>query len=74
VLAPLIAAATRVPWVGALAAASLVDGQAALRLGQIAEAELLLGRAAELAVRHGLPRVASEAAELLDHRGLGRGF
>jgi hypothetical protein len=34
----------------------------------------LLGRAAELAVRHGLPRVASEAAELLDHRGLGRGF
>jgi DNA-binding SARP family transcriptional activator/tetratricopeptide (TPR) repeat protein len=66
VLAPLIAAADRVPWVAALAEASLIDGQAALALGQVGDADPLLRRAADLAIRHGLPRVASEAAEALD--------
>lgn len=66
VLAPLVAAAARVPWVGALAEASLVDGQAALVLGEVEEADPLLRRAADLAIRYGLPRVASEAAEALD--------
>jgi DNA-binding SARP family transcriptional activator/tetratricopeptide (TPR) repeat protein len=66
VLAPLIAAATRVPWVAALAEATLVDGQAALLLRHVDEADALLRRAADLAVDHGLPRVASEAAEALD--------
>jgi tetratricopeptide (TPR) repeat protein len=66
VLAPLIAAAERVPWVAALAEASLIDGQAALALDHAKQADPLLRRAADLAIRHGLPRVASEAAEALN--------
>jgi len=65
VLAPLLAAAARVPWVGALAGASLVDGHAALLLGQPGDAEASLRRAAQLARRHGLPRIASDAAAAL---------
>jgi DNA-binding SARP family transcriptional activator len=61
-LAPLLRAAGRVPWVAPLAAASLVDGRAALALGLGDEAMALLERAAELAGRHGLPRIASDAA------------
>jgi hypothetical protein len=64
-LAPLLRAAARVPWVAPLAGASLVDGQAALALGRGAEATALLRRAAELGGRHGLPRIASEAAAAL---------
>ena len=64
-LAPLLRAAGRVPWVAPLAAASLVDGRAALALGLRGEAIALLERAAELASRHGLPRIASEAAAAL---------
>jgi DNA-binding SARP family transcriptional activator len=65
VLAPLLAAAARVPWVAPLAGASLEDGRAALALGLRDEAIALLARAAELARRHGLPRIASEAAAAL---------
>ncbi len=65
VLAPLLRAAARVPWVAPLAAASLVDGRAAATLGLGAEAAALLQRAAELGRRHGLPRIASEAAAAL---------
>ena len=53
------------PWVAPLAGASLVDGHAALALGLGGEATALLERAAELARRHGLPRIASEAAAAL---------
>ncbi len=61
-LAPMLAAAGRVPWVGPLAEGSLVDGLAARRLGEQAESDALLRRAAELGRRHGLRRVAVEAA------------
>ena len=64
-LAPLLAAAARVPWVAPLADASLVDGQAALALGLNGEAATLLARAAALARRYDLPRIASEAAAAL---------
>jgi hypothetical protein len=64
-LAPLLTAAARVPWVAPLAGASLVDGRAALSLGLRGEATALLERAAELGQRHGLPRIASEAAAAL---------
>lgn len=65
VLAPLLAAAARVPWVGGLAAASLVDGQAARALGRDDEAAELLHRAHDLARRHDMPTVADEAQRLL---------
>jgi tetratricopeptide (TPR) repeat protein len=64
-LAPLLAAAERVPWVGPLAAASLVDGQAAQALGRPDEAAALLRRAAALARQHGLAPVARAAAAQL---------
>ena len=65
-LAPLLTAAARVPWVAPLADASLVDGRAALALGLVSEAATSLRRAAELGRRHGLPRIAHEAASALD--------
>ena len=65
-LAPLLAAAERVPWVGPLAEGSLIDGRAARLLGEHAESDTLLRRAAELGSRYGLPRVATEAAALVD--------
>jgi DNA-binding SARP family transcriptional activator len=61
-LAPLLAAAQRVPWVAPLAAASLVDGRAAGLLGLGGESAALLGRAADLGRRYGLPRIARDAA------------
>ncbi len=64
VLAPLLEVAARVPWVGPLAYASLVDGRAAALLGQAQEARLLVDRAAELAARYGLRRLAAEAADV----------
>jgi DNA-binding SARP family transcriptional activator len=64
-LAPLLQAAARVPWVAPLAGASLVDGCAAMMLGRRGEAAAALQRAAELGQRHGLPRIASEAAAAL---------
>jgi hypothetical protein len=61
-LAPLLAAAGRVPWVAPLAAASLVDGRAAGLLGLGGESAALLERAADLGRRYGLPRIARDAA------------
>jgi hypothetical protein len=61
VLAPMLAAADRVPWVAPLADGCLVDGQAALMLSQAEQAYALLRRAAELAGRFQLPRTASLA-------------
>ena len=66
VLAPLLTAAARVPWVAPLAAASLIDAQAALAQDRPAEAAPLLRRAAELASRHGLPAIAAQAASGLE--------
>lgn len=66
VLAPMLAAAGRVPWVSALAEGSLVDGLAARQLGERAESEALLRRAAELGQRYGLRRVAVEAAAAVE--------
>jgi DNA-binding SARP family transcriptional activator/tetratricopeptide (TPR) repeat protein len=64
-LGPLLTAAARVPWVGPLADASLVDGQAALALGLAGEAATSLCRAADLGSRHGMPRIAGAAADAL---------
>jgi hypothetical protein len=62
----MLAAAGRVPWVSALAEGSLVDGLAARQLGERAESEALLRRAAELGQRYGLRRVAVEAAAAVE--------
>jgi DNA-binding SARP family transcriptional activator/tetratricopeptide (TPR) repeat protein len=65
VLAPMLAVARRVPWVGPLAEGCLVDASAAAALGQADEARSLLAQAEEIAVRHGLVHVANAAAERL---------
>ena len=65
VLRPLLEAATRTGWLPALAAGALEDGRAAARLGAADEARAALGRARDLAERHGMRRVAREAAEAL---------
>jgi tetratricopeptide (TPR) repeat protein len=62
VLAPLLLAARRIPWVGALAGATLVDGRAAAMLGLATEAERQLRRAGKLAERYRLSGVARELA------------
>jgi hypothetical protein len=62
VLAPMLAAARRVPWVAPLAEGSLVDGLAAGALGRTDEAHVLLAHAAELAQRYHLPYVTRQAA------------
>ena len=54
VLAPLLAAVERVPWVTALAAALVVDGRALAVLGERARARVTLDRGAALARDHGL--------------------
>jgi DNA-binding SARP family transcriptional activator/tetratricopeptide (TPR) repeat protein len=64
-LGPLLQAAARVPWVAPLAAASLVDGHAAAALGLAGEAAVSWRRAADLGRRHGMPRIAGEAATAL---------
>ena len=61
VLAPLLAAAERVPWVTALAAALVVDGTALGRLGERAWARVTVDRGAALAKDHGLAHVLHEA-------------
>ena len=61
VLAPLLAAAERVPWVAALAAALVVDGTALGRLGERARARAAVDRGAALAGDHGLAHVRREA-------------
>ena len=66
VLAPLLTAAARIPWVASLAAASVIDAQAALAQDRPAEAAPLLRRAASLASRHGLPAIAAQAASSLE--------
>jgi hypothetical protein len=61
VLAPLLGAAERVPWVAALAAALVVDGAALGRLGERTQARAALNRGATLARDHGLVHVLAEA-------------
>jgi len=66
VLAPLLTAAARIPWVAPLAAASLTDAQAALAQDRPAEAAPLLRRAADLANRHGLPTLAAQVSNTFE--------
>jgi DNA-binding SARP family transcriptional activator/tetratricopeptide (TPR) repeat protein len=61
VLAPLLGAVERVPWVAALAAALVVDGEALGRLGEFARARAALDRGTALARDHGLAHVLREA-------------
>ena len=61
VLAPLLGAVERVPWVAALAAALVVDGEALGRLGELAQARAALDRGTALAKDHGLAHVLREA-------------
>jgi tetratricopeptide (TPR) repeat protein len=61
VLAPLLGAVERVPWVAALAAALIVDGEALGRLGETAQARVALDRGTVLASEHGLAHVLREA-------------
>ena len=68
VLAPLLGAVERVPWVAPLAAALVVDGEALSRLGERAQARVALDRSAALAGEHGLVhvrRAAGVAASLV---------
>ena len=60
-LAPLLGAVERVPWVAALAAALVVDGEALGRLGELAQARAALDRGTALARDHGLAHVLREA-------------
>ena len=61
VLAPLLGAAERVPWVATLAAALVVDAQALSHLGELAWARAALDRGTALARDHGLAHVLREA-------------
>jgi tetratricopeptide (TPR) repeat protein len=61
VLAPMLAVAERVPWVGPLAEGSLVDARAAAALGRADEAARLLDRARTVAERFGLAHTAGAA-------------
>jgi tetratricopeptide (TPR) repeat protein len=61
VLAPLLGAVERIPWVAALAAALVVDGEALGRLGELAQARAALDRGMALARDHGLACVLREA-------------
>jgi tetratricopeptide (TPR) repeat protein len=61
VLAPLLGAVERVPWVAALAAALVADGEALARLGELAQARAALDRGTALAENHGLAHVLREA-------------
>ena len=61
VLAPLLAAVERLPWVAALAAALVVDGTALGRLGERGRARAAVDRGAALAGDHGLAHVLREA-------------
>jgi DNA-binding SARP family transcriptional activator/predicted ATPase len=62
ILAPLLAVASRVPWIATEAAALAVDGQALLRLGRPGPAAAALRRSVHLAREHGLPHVLHEAS------------
>ena len=66
VLAPLLGAVEREPWVAALAAALVVDGQALGRLGNRAQAQQALDRGTALAGDHGLLHVQREARTAAD--------
>jgi hypothetical protein len=57
--------ADREPWLTALAAALAADGRALVRLGDVDQARMELGRAERLAAEHGLPHVRREAREAL---------
>ena len=59
-LAPLLAAAGTLGWLPVLAAAGVVDAQAAALLADPAAAAALT-RVAELADRHGMPGVSAAA-------------
>jgi hypothetical protein len=62
VLGPLLTAAERLSWIPALAGGRLVDGRAAVALGDRAAGRLLIGQAVRLAARHHLPIVERDAA------------
>ncbi len=62
-LASLLTVAEQVPWRATLAAALAVDGRALARLGDRDRARTSLRRAADLARRHGLPHVLSDARD-----------
>jgi len=64
VLAPVLAAAEREPWIPALAAALAADGRILARLGQPGQARAELERAARLAGEHGLPHVLRDVREI----------
>ena len=68
VLAPLLAAAERVPWTAALAAALTADGRALIRLGDRDRAAAELQRAERLAGEHGLPHLGRAAQAALGPR------
>jgi hypothetical protein len=57
----LLGAVQRVPWVAALAAALVVDGEALGHLGELAQARAALERGTALAKDNGLVHVLSEA-------------
>jgi len=61
VLAPLLAAVEREPWVTALAAALVVDGAALAHLGERERARAALDRGTALAREHGLAHVLRAA-------------
>jgi DNA-binding SARP family transcriptional activator/tetratricopeptide (TPR) repeat protein len=61
VLAPLLGAVERVPWVAALAAALVVNGGALARLGMHPQARAALDRGTALARDHGLAHVLRAA-------------
>ena len=61
VLAPLLGAVEREPWVAALAAALVLDSEALGRLGNRAQARQALDRGTALAGDHGLLQVQREA-------------
>ncbi len=69
VLAPMLAAAERVPWVAPLAAGSLVSGRAALVLGSTEEARALFVRAETVAGRFRMTRVHDDAGAQLRAMG-----
>jgi len=61
VLAPLVAAAEREPWMVTLAEALVVDGRALIRLGDLGQARSHLDRAVRIAESRGLPYALRDA-------------
>lgn len=64
-LHPLLAVASRAPWLPVLAEASVIDAAAMAALGQRADARSALDHAIRLAERHGMPTVRDDARAVL---------